>query len=98
MEITFEEAQRCPRCDVPGEIKETRPSANHSKLHIITCQNSRCVWFETDWVVQQLSDGTVPVRETTERSRKTFPEIPGMTTEKATKQVKTITDDKPRQR
>jgi hypothetical protein len=96
--VKFEEAQRCPRCDVVGEITSTRSGPDRSKIHVLTCQNSRCSWFETDWVVQQLEDGTVPLRDTGSRTQKTFPEIPGMTTEKAVKQVKKIADDAPRDR
>lgn len=92
-EVSFEEARRCPRCDQAGEIVSTRPSrdndGNPCKVHILRCQNPRCSWFETDWVVQQLTDGTVPVREGMER--KTFPAIPGMTQEKAQEQLKELT-------
>lgn len=90
--VTFEEAKRCPRCDNPGEQKTVRPAADRSKLYIFTCQNGACVWFETDWVVQRLEDGTVPVREPS--SHKTFPQIPGMSQEKAIETVKkTIKDE-----
>lgn len=72
---TFEEASRCPKCDNTGEVKQTRPGPNKSQIHILTCQNPPCKWYQTDWVVQQLSDGTIPVREVTERTPKTFPKL-----------------------
>ncbi len=90
--VEFEEARRCPRCDNPGEQKSVRPAADRSKLYIFTCQNGACVWFETDWVVQKLEDGTVPVREASRQ--KTFPQVPGMTQEKAQRQLEeTIKDE-----
>lgn len=95
---TFEEAKRCPKCDQTGELLSTRGVADNegrpAKLHILRCQNERCSWFDTDWVVQQLHDGTVPVREGMER--KTFPQVPGMTQEKAAEQIKGINDDRRR--
>ena len=72
----------------------TRPSKDRSKIHIFRCQNDRCSWFDTDWVVQQLEDGTVPVREGMEQ--KTFPAIPGMTQEKAAEQIQDIADEESR--
>lgn len=92
--VSFEVASRCPKCDNPGELMSTRPTkdadGNPSKIHILRCENSACRWYDTDWIVQQLEDGTVPVREG--RMEKTFPAIPGMTQEKAEQQIKDITD------
>ena len=93
--VSFEDAQRCPRCDVPGEIMSTRNARDNkgkpTKIHILRCQNIRCSWFQTDWVVQQLEDGTVPIREGQEQ--KTFPAVRGMTQEKAAEQIEGIVDD-----
>lgn len=94
--VDFEEARRCPRCDEPGEIITTRNVKDNEgkpcKVHTLRCQNNRCSWFETDWIVQQLEDGTVPLREGYER--KTFPVMPGMTQEKAMEQIKEISDER----
>jgi hypothetical protein len=93
--VDFETAQRCPKCDQPGEIMSTTPARDNKgrpcKIHRLRCQNNRCRWFETDWVVQQLEDGTVPIREGLEQ--KTFPAVPGMTQEKAAEQIEAIVDD-----
>lgn len=98
--VTFEEAKRCPKCDNPGELMSTRNVRDNegrpAKVHILRCQNNRCRWFETDWVVQQLEDGTVPVREGMEQ--KTFPKMPGMTQEKAAEQIKEISDEERKKR
>lgn len=98
--VDFEVAQRCPKCDQPGEIMTTTPARDNSgrpcRIHRIRCQNNRCAWFETDWVVQQLEDGTVPVREGV--GEKTFPAVPGMTQEKAQEQIATILDNEKKKR
>ena len=89
--VTFEEASRCPKCDNPGEQKEKRADRTHD-LYIFTCQNKVCLWYQTDWVVQRNSDGTIPEREV--NRLKTFPVVPGMSQEKAIEQVKkTIKDE-----
>lgn len=78
---TFEEAQRCPKCNNPGEIEENhRRGPNNSTIHLIWCRNPVCLWYNTNWVVQQMSDGTVPVRASQAeepRREKTFPKLPG---------------------
>lgn len=98
--VSFEEAKRCPKCDQPGELQSTRNIKDNedrpAKVHIMRCQNERCQWFETDWVIQQLEDGTVPVREGMEQ--KTFPKMPGMTQEKAAEQIQNIADDQRKKR
>lgn len=75
MSVSYEEASRCPKCGNTGESVETRPGPNRSKIHILRCQNAVCRWYATDWIVQQLEDGTVPVRERQERAPKTFPKL-----------------------
>lgn len=70
--VSYDEASRCPKCGNSGELKQQRPGPDRSEIHILTCQNKVCRWYQTDWVVQRLEDGTVPVRETTE---KTFPKM-----------------------
>ena len=73
--ISFEEASRCPKCKQPGELGTERPAANKSTIHIIWCRNTICRWYNTNWIVQKLQDGTVPVRQREERRPKTFPKI-----------------------
>ena len=98
METTFEEARRCPKCSSPGEEQknEIRSGPNGSKIHVMRCMNERCSWFDTDWIVQVNSDGMVPIREGSQQ--KTFPPIPGMTTEKAREQITNIQDENRRRR
>lgn len=94
--VSFEDASRCPKCDNPGEQKSVQNTANNSKLHIFTCQNAACRWYQTDWVVQKLEDGTVPER--VPDRQKTFPAIPGMTQEKAQRQLEDTIKDEERDR
>lgn len=98
--VEFETARKCPRCDIHGEIISSRPGKTQDgspcTIHVLRCQNERCSWFDTDWIVQQLSDGTVPVREGVQE--KTFPTIPGMTSEKARRVVTAITEQDDRRR
>jgi hypothetical protein len=61
------------------------------KIYNIRCKNEACIWYNTDWVVTVLSDGTVPVRDGNQE--KTFPAMPGMSSEKAKKSVEAIVDD-----
>lgn len=95
--VTFEEAKRCPKCDQPGDEQTNearRNTTNGNMIHVIRCQNERCSWFDTDWVVEVQSDGTVPVREG--RQQKSFPAYPGMTTERAEAEVIAIKDNERR--
>lgn len=74
MEPTFEEAKRCPRCQNPGQQTNSRRQPDGSTLHTFTCRNSRCRWYDTTYVVQVNSDGTVPPPNT--HRQKTFPALP----------------------
>lgn len=61
---TYDEARRCPKCKELGD-KTSEQSLRTSmqrgaKLHIFTCRNERCKWFETTWSVQVNPDGTIP--------------------------------------
>lgn len=63
-ESTFEEAARCPKCHNPGEDRKTVPApptaSKGAKLHYIYCVHELCPWYETMWVVQVNSDGSIP--------------------------------------
>lgn len=59
---THEEASRCPRCQMPGLEASKNPGDKRSTVYVYTCQNERCSWFETQWIVQVQEDGTVPIR------------------------------------
>ena len=86
---SFEEAQHCPKCGNTGQLLWKRPGPDNSKIHIIACQNKPCLWYGTTWVIQQLSDGTVPVRTAT---IKTFPTIPEWQRQKARDLIETMND------
>jgi hypothetical protein len=68
-DVTFEEAKICPKCKQPGEQTHVENGPRGSKIHTITCKTAVCTWFETGWVVQVLSDGTIPVRESGPRGQ-----------------------------
>lgn len=73
-DTTYEEAKRCPKCKTPGREAGSDPGPHRSTLHKITCVNNRCSWFETVYVVQVNSDGTVPEPSTAKRNQ--FPRLP----------------------
>jgi hypothetical protein len=62
---TYDEARRCPRCGIPGDVvsknvvrsQELRPGTT---AHVIFCRNRDCTWLDTSWVVQVNPDGTIP--------------------------------------
>lgn len=56
---TMEEAQACPMCKQPGEIRIERP-AGDGKLLSIYCGNKRCEWYDTPWNVSVRADGSIP--------------------------------------
>lgn len=93
--VSFEEASRCPKCGHPGEVTGSRPTAKKSTIHFVFCRNPLCRWYDTNWIVEQLSDGTVPVRGQEERRPKTFPsrKITDEKIERARKSIERSADD-----
>jgi hypothetical protein len=70
---TWEEARLCPKCSVPGREVSTQPArVSGSKVVVLQCDNDRCSWHETQWIVQVLKDGSIPVRKP---GAKEFPEL-----------------------
>jgi hypothetical protein len=69
---TFEEAKRCPKCKVPGAEVNQRPGPLGSRVHSIECRNSRCRWYQTKWLVQIQSDGSI--QEATEHEKR-YPKV-----------------------
>lgn len=95
--VAYEDAARCPKCGHTGELKQSRPGPDKSEIHILTCQNRVCLWYLTDWIVQRMSDGTVPIRPSKEeepRRPKTFPKLPG-TPEKYLQGLEATKDELP---
>jgi hypothetical protein len=78
MSTSYEEALRCPRCDIRGEHvgEEDRRAQSIRGATILTvyCRNSRCKWYNTSWTIQKNSDGTIPPPLL--RREKKFPELP----------------------
>jgi hypothetical protein len=63
-QTTFEQAKLCQRCGQPGMDVGTSPSKKPGvKVHSIRCDNERCVWYNTVWLVQVNQDGSVPVAD-----------------------------------
>ena len=76
--ISAEQAQKCPRCSAPGEILRTHLQRDQQgragKIHTMRCNNLKCNWYATNWVVQEDSEGYVMVRDSG-HERKTFPQL-----------------------
>ena len=87
---SWDEARRCPKCGHAGEETVKSPGPDGSKIITLRCDTTVCLWYNTTWVVQVLSDGTIPERHP--GGEKTFPKIPGMTQEKAIKELRRVRD------
>jgi hypothetical protein len=64
---SYEDAQQCPMCKVPGEVTNktsarqfTLEVPKGSQYHTIFCRNDRCKWYDSSWVVLVYPDGTIP--------------------------------------
>lgn len=76
---SFEEAKRCPKCELPGEDMGATPKTSPNtgkpvKVHTIFCRNDVCKWFNTSWIVQVNDDGTIP-EPYSQLGRKQFPAV-----------------------
>lgn len=77
---TFEEASRCPKCEQPGRPGSPQPSAKPGvRVVPVTCENERCRWYNTGWLVQLNPDGSVPDPSETPRGPKQFDRADGLT-------------------
>ncbi len=70
---SYEKATRCPKCEFTGAIRKTK--LKDGELHTVTCMNERCEWYDTNWVVVILSDGSIAEREP--QGPRTFPREQG---------------------
>lgn len=59
----FEQARRCPTCGNPGERIGISDLGAGDKLHHFLCRNEVCRDFDTGWIVQVSSDGSIPERK-----------------------------------
>lgn len=60
---SMDEASRCPRCGEPGRLSGVRPGPRRSSTRTYVCENERCRWFQTGWVISVASDGSIPERK-----------------------------------
>lgn len=67
----LEEASACPICKQPGRvvisIRQRVPSGKMATIDTYNCDNERCRWYGTGWVVQLNDDGSIPVRNPNKR-------------------------------
>lgn len=63
MTVTIDEAKRCPRCSQAGQESGNHRGPKGSRVYTFVCMNEVCPWYETGWIVQVNSDGTIPERE-----------------------------------
>lgn len=56
---SWAEASRCPKCEAPGEDIKTNRIPN-ATVHTLRCPTEGCRWYNTTWIVQINSDGTIP--------------------------------------
>ncbi len=59
---TLEEAKICPRCSEPGRLSHEHKFRSGKKVITFMCDNERCRWYSTGWLVQVNPDGTIPER------------------------------------
>jgi len=61
---SFEQAKDCPKCGKPGEVRRVTASRDGTgrpvELHLVYCTTELCKWFDSPWVVQVNSDGSIP--------------------------------------
>ena len=57
---SLDEAQKCPKCGLTGNVRNERMFPDRTKLLNIYCENDRCSWYNTSWNVSVRSDGSIP--------------------------------------
>jgi hypothetical protein len=60
---SWDEARRCPKCKEPGRDARRSRGPKRSTVHLVVCENKRCSWYDTTWVVQVMADGSIPIRK-----------------------------------
>lgn len=77
-DTTFEEAKRCPKCEMPGDDRSATASKDSRgkpvTVHLIYCVNDECRWYNTPWTVQVNADGSIP-KPHSALGRKQFPSV-----------------------
>lgn len=81
-EVELEKRKRCPKCDEPGREEGVRLSGDFTKkVMTMICENQRCQWFQTGWVITLMLDGSLPPVDAPEVLRakpRAFPAEPGV--------------------
>jgi hypothetical protein len=79
MTIRLEDAAKCPKCGVPGEVVNRTQIVDEGELWDVVaykCDTELCPWCDSHWFVQSDKNGIVYEREIGERGMdKTFPKI-----------------------
>jgi hypothetical protein len=70
---TWDEARTCPKCGKYGAEVAVKSGPERSKIHVLKCETELCRWNGITWLVQVMSDGTIPVRKP---GQKDFPVMP----------------------
>lgn len=79
MSATIDEATKCPKCALTGELGPRKSTAKSGiTASVCVCMNEKCRWFKTGWVIQFNSDGSIPDardRNQNDREPRRFPAI-----------------------
>jgi hypothetical protein len=71
---SIEEASKCPKCGLTGELSGAPQQSAKPGVRVLTykCKNDRCKWYDTGWLVQLNPDGSVPEPSEVPRGPKQF--------------------------
>jgi len=75
MTTSFESASSCPKCSNAGKEISAQKSSRGSTVYVFACVTEVCRWYNTTWIVQINSDGSIPERRPGDRE---FPKRPEM--------------------
>lgn len=87
---TWEIASRCPKCNEQGiDTGRTKQLRDRSQVRTLRCDNERCSWYDTTWIVQVNEDNTVPIRQAHEKE---FPNVSPLDYKRAQEAIRRIND------
>lgn len=67
-ESRYDEARRCPRCEVSGALDKKESQADRSVVYTFRCHNTRCEDYGFGWLMQVLNNNEIPLH--TERKER----------------------------
>lgn len=89
---THDSAKKCPKCGNYGTlVKEEKTLDLRYKGYVYTCENGRCTWAGTNWVVMVDEDGRVPMMDIG-HTKKMFPKLKDITDAERAR-IRTTFDD-----